>query len=376
MRVMVHRRILDFLSDHKYLSAGGGFLIVLLVLAGLSVFYTQGSVVGSTPLVFDECPVNQEYDISGCSASTTNWLDDSKINDPTQVFWVKVDDVDYKGELMTPYVPLLYYNGFRTETEDRISDIGIDEVDSSPAVLSGLRKGSTCELTADLAPSDGGNVKYRSPSGEVTWAEYQEDYEDMDSDDVHTSKMMSRATVSAEAIKVTEGDVFCAFNASELIESGLNVDGEFLEYGGDPLDWHHASIAVDFEVDKDGDGVIQDQCPNTPGLKSKNGCPNEEVVVDSIEGPRNITVGKSVNYTVNLVNPDNDDLSISWSNGESGRYAIYRFNSTGERTVTVSVSDGFTSVSESVQVNVRKKSIIESILGFFDGLWSILLYGG
>jgi hypothetical protein len=132
------------------------------------------------------------------------------------------------------------------------------------------------------------------------------------------------------------------------------------------------------QYDSDSDGVADsnDDCPETPGMPEKDGCPNEEPEIVSLDGERNVTLNNEIEYSVDYRNPDNDDISVSWSNGESGDSATYSWNSTGLKTVSVSVDDGFTTVSEEVRVQVGEKSFWDSVIEFFGNIWSVLTFSG
>lgn len=93
-----------------------------------------------------------------------------------------------------------------------------------------------------------------------------------------------------------------------------------------------------------------------------------------VDGPRNVTVGESVEYTVQT--PDSDSISVSWSNGESGESATYSWDSTGEKTVEVTVDNGVSEKSESIVVNVEDRSFLESVYGIFGKIWSIITFSG
>jgi len=133
------------------------------------------------------------------------------------------------------------------------------------------------------------------------------------------------------------------------------------------------------QYDSDGDGIADtpDECPEEPGLEEKNGCPNQASKIDSINGERNVTVGENVEYSVDINNPDGDSTSVSWSNGETGESASYSWNSTGAKTVSVTIDDGYEQRSGELNVQVgEKQGLLEQITGFFGNIWSVLTFSG
>lgn len=79
---------------------------------------------------------------------------------------------------------------------------------------------------------------------------------------------------------------------------------------------------------------------------------NDPPTINSLNVPSTGDLGSSINVDVSASDPNNDDLSIEWSNGETGNTASYVFDSAGVKTVSVSVSDGQESVTESVSIEV------------------------
>jgi len=95
-----------------------------------------------------------------------------------------------------------------------------------------------------------------------------------------------------------------------------------------------------------------------------------------VEGPRNVTVSESVEYTAQLGKSVDDAASISWSNGETGDTATYTWDSVGEKTVEVTVNNGFSETSQSIEISVEKKSLLAAITDFFEKIWTVITFSG
>jgi len=138
--------------------------------------------------------------------------------------------------------------------------------------------------------------------------------------------------------------------------------------------------SIQYDSDQDGIDDSNDDCPEIEGVQAKNGCPNEPSEIVSVDGSQNVTVGESVEFSVSVNNPDGDSQSISWSNGDTGTTATYSFDSQGSKTVSVTVKDGFTESTETVNVEVSSApeppSPLNALSSFFSNLWSIVTFSG
>jgi len=400
---MVRRRILEFLKEHKYASAGGFAVFSLLAIAGLAPVFSQGSAFADshTPR-FDDCTYVEETgniqggcgqnrgQISSFGSSLSGEVGGAYQNgEPVpKYFWVRIDSIqtfpaDGGDEAKSPQMVWLYKNGYVTESgrEDDFPDdvdIGYGDLKWNSEIRSALEAGTVCKAT--IRPSAQGEVTITTTEEEIRFND------EPDSDEVDVSEMISSpATVTAEEIRLTEGYMDCKFDFTEIMNKALAMDGYFKSWdgreimiGGYDYDEGDTTFNVDFRMDSDEDGVLDrnDECPETPGLKAKNGCPNQVSKIVSVDGPRNVTIGENVEYSVKLRNPDDDSTTITWSNGVTGESASYSWSELGEKSVTVSVDDGFEESSTTVDVQVKQKSFFGAVLDFFGGLWNALLYGG
>ena len=379
MRVMTHRQVLDFLSDHKYVSIGTGLVLIIAVLAVLAPNFTQGSVFGNDRPAFDECSTNREGDITGCNVFGEQLLGfsgDFSVDSPN--LSVEISDVQAADDEKHPATVWLYRNGYSIE-QDRLEDINWNygDVNRSSVLVNSLESASTCTVSFDIGSS-----------GEVYIQTTEEDqqYNDEpwgDRAERH-SRYIMQETVSLPAsdIQISDSGLSCDVNLSEFMNQGMELNGEFQSWSGrGPVIEEvgaNGDIQVDFEVNSDSDSLIDgvDACPYQAGTPEKNGCPNTAPVVNSVSGPGNVTVGEAVNYSVEVDDPDGDGVEVSWSNGETGRVASYSWSKPGEKSVTVSVDDGFEESSSTVDVRVKEKSFFGSILDFFGGIWNALWYSG
>lgn len=96
---------------------------------------------------------------------------------------------------------------------------------------------------------------------------------------------------------------------------------------------------------------------------------NKPPVIGSVEGPDKVKVGEAFTVSIQASDPNGDDLSISWSNGGTGSSAEYVFDSRGQKTISVEVSDGRLSSTETFSLVVEEKSFWEKLRGFFQGLF-------
>lgn len=135
-------------------------------------------------------------------------------------------------------------------------------------------------------------------------------------------------------------------------DSGSNASFSWSEPG-------KKSVAVEAS-----DGFLQDNLAFNVVVEEQNVVP----VIDSLSVPESVESGETFTTSVSASDENNDDLSYSWSNGDSGVNASYRFLESGTYNVSVTVSDGEVSVSDSRMVQVVESSESEGGSGFWSGL--------
>lgn len=106
--------------------------------------------------------------------------------------------------------------------------------------------------------------------------------------------------------------------------------------------------------DSDGDDIKDgdDDCPQQPGITELNGCPNTEPQAGEIQVRDTALVNETIAAQISATDADGHSLSYSWSNGDSGSETSFTFKTTGSKTVTVEVTDGYTTVTGSATVDV------------------------
>ena len=421
MRVMSHRW--EWVKSHKYLSGFGALLLVSAVLFGVSTFYFEGSFAYDHSPRFSDCPTEEDTgDIVG--SCPEQWGDIDKFargeitgyKDGEVVsshFWVEISDVKAGEEEKAPQFWWLYYNDYLTEDgREEVNEGDFpDDVDVTYGDLKWngdlrekLEAGTICRAT--IQPESRGYLDITTTEAEslntdvndANWNNQDDDgdgqvdegfqmYNDEpDSDEIYVSNIVPNPKeVTADKIEIRENSMRCRFDFTEIMNKGMELDGKFIEWdgrepviGGDDGDEGMTSFNVDFGLDSDLDGFRDenDECPETPGIEEKNGCPNQVSKVISVDGPRNVTVGEEVNYSVSVRNPDDDSTSISWSNGATGDSAVYKFNSTGNYTLSVTADDGFEEDTEEIRVRVEEKTLLGKVAEFFGGIWQFLTFQG
>jgi len=156
-------------------------------------------------------------------------------------------------------------------------------------------------------------------------------------------------SVSAESVELAECD-YPPFNGLSQDEACREALG--FSYG------EYISVEYELRADSDGDGVFDrnDECPNEAG-RLENGCANTPPTV-SVDAPEAFEDEEEFTVSASASDPDGQELSYSWSNGETGRSATYQFARSGvERELSVTVSDGLDSVTESATVEVVDDSM-------------------
>jgi len=351
---------------------------VVLLLGFLASIFAQGSLADQDQKIFEECNVNQEGSITDCNIRNNELIGFSgDFHANSDNLSVTIDDISAAGDHKHPALVWLYRNGYGLE-QDRLDDIdwGRGEVNQSGIVLRSLESASTCSVTFDLGTE--GEIFVQTTTSEQ---QYNDDPEDAQ-ERYQRHIMDQQVTIQRQGISITDSGIACSVNLADFMDQGMELDGEFRSWSGrGPViageSGVHGDVRVNFQVNQDGDDLIDavDSCPTVPGIPEKDGCPNNAPVVESVSGPRNVTVGESVNYTAEAFDQDEDNLDISWSNGETGKTATYSFNSSGEKTVSVTVDDGFSQSSKRIQVDAEN-SFFGSVFRFFEGIWSLLTYSG
>jgi hypothetical protein len=352
--------------------------VLILLLGFLAVNFTEGTLADNDQKIFEECNVNQEGHITGCNIRNHQLLGFSgDFNSESDNLSVTIDDVAAAGDHKHPALVWLYRNGYGLE-QDRLDDIdwGRGEVNQSGVILRSLESASTCSVTFDLGTQ--GEIFVQT-----TTSEQQYNDEPEDSYERYQRHIMNQqVTIQREGISITDSGIACSVNLADFMDQGMELDGEFRSWSGrGPVisdePGVYGDVKVDFQVNQDGDEFIDavDSCPTVPGIAGKNGCPNNVPVVESVSGPRNVTVGEPVNYTVEAVDQDEDSLDFSWSNGETGEKATYVFDSKGEKTVSVTVDDGFSESSKEIEVDAEN-TLFGKFTDFLSNLWSVVTFSG
>jgi hypothetical protein len=351
-----------------------------LAVGFVGVNFFQGSVVGgnlvgSAPYF---CPVNDNGDISfgsvssDCTSDVRGYFPFSN-GGPDTSFWLQIKSIDDGQRVdVSPVSKWLIENGYRTGSEDYYPNIRMHDLEWNRNLRNKIESGTTC--SASISPNSRSEFTFNGDQYHEHWDGYK------DTNDLFSST----ANVEAEEVRITEHRVFCKFNLGEVMEGATGKDfnslreaGEVSLYGENSYEGT-TGMTVDFGIDSDLDGErdSEDACPQEPGIPEKGGCPNEPSTVESLDGPRNVTVEESATYSVQVSNPDGDETSISWSNGETGESATYSWNSTGTKTVSVTVDDGFDERTEEVSVQVGEKTLLGSLSEFFSQIWSVLTFSG
>ena len=115
----------------------------------------------------------------------------------------------------------------------------------------------------------------------------------------------------------------------------------------------YGSVEYILRSDADGDGVFDrnDECPQVAG-ELENGCPNTVPTV-SVSVPGTVEDESEFAATAEASDVEAQNLSYTWSNGDTGAEATYSFPVSGvNRTVSVEVSDGIDFVSKEATVRV------------------------
>jgi hypothetical protein len=302
-------------------------------------------------------------------------------------FWIEIEQIqDGADNEFAPQLQWLQKNGYIKEyaLDEPVSDLDMHEIIWNSDVKQGLKSGTAC--SAKLRPGTDGEVVYKwMENGEVNTQLYHEDWYVDDSRYRDIDYLFSGPVeVEATDIRFTNYHMYCEFDFDEVVNKGAehtpfySWTGDTIHMGGDDRDEGYAYINVNFGMDTDLDGVLdsEDNCPETPGLPEKNGCPNQASKILSVDGSRNVTVGEQVEYSAKVKNPDDDSTMVSWSNGATGKSAVYTWNSTGNKTVSVTADDGITEETKEVSVRVEEKSLLASVYEFFGKIWSVITFSG
>lgn len=377
-----------------------GFLAVNPVIGSLADGDHRGITLRNCELssgysqISDRCDLNyNKPDFRNMGQGGFSGWDVYVHKDGNTNFRVEVGDVDaFGGEEFAPHTLFLANNGYLNQNgEEELQQDGsyenIDiqnEIAWNSDVKSALEAGTSCSVR--IQPYSMSEVVYTwNDSREVKTQKYHEDWYSHEPDYRDFRNFFPQpVTLEAGDITIKEHSLWCQFDFKEMMDKGaehgnmVEFKSDRLEAGGDDSQEGYAKINVNFAMDTDLDGVIdlEDDCPETPGLPVKNGCPNQASKILSVDGPRNVTVGEEAEYDVMVKNPDDDSTTVSWSNGETGDLASYTWNTTGNKTVTVTADDGITEDTEEIMVRVKEKSLLASISEFFGKIWSILTFSG
>lgn len=114
------------------------------------------------------------------------------------------------------------------------------------------------------------------------------------------------------------------------------------------------------DPDPDGDNVPrwEDDCPDEAGLESLDGCPNTAPEINDVGlSSSTVEVGETLTVSVSASEQDGQDLRYTVEAGGqtvNKEEAAFQFDSSGSKTVSVEVTDGIETVSETKQVTVEK----------------------
>lgn len=79
---------------------------------------------------------------------------------------------------------------------------------------------------------------------------------------------------------------------------------------------------------------------------------NERPTVNTIDAPRTATCYTEISVSASASDPDGDQITYSWNNGDTGSDATFVFTSAGEKQVIVEASDGEMKDSESATIGI------------------------
>jgi len=396
---MVHRVILDFISDHEYFTAIGFLIFTGTVLAALAPIFSEGSVVGGadnmisycgTPNYFDQFQEQNGYtpnaqctgvEIAGFRIDTekTSWTNGN---------WgcggsVTVYKVQDNGDL----------NQVADTGESKSSpdDITVGDLTIEPISQTSGLSFYNCEYVANSYEySFGGNLDMTASTPEDAYKK-EELPVNIQFHNRYDGKVAGETTVefcstgafglnrcvtrsasvdlqpgeqAMKALKVPNENVGDVVKVSSSFDGSLHVSG-----------WERVN------VDCDGDSRIEriEDCSGFPVTASKDLQDirmQPPVEVQDIVGPRTVEPGENVTYTANVSNFQAVSPDLTWSNGDTGRTATYSWDTTGNKTVTLTVDDGFNEETTSIEVRVEQQSILDGVFGFLESLWGFLSYGG
>ena len=396
---MSHREILKWLKSHKYLSLGCGLLVVLLALGFLAVNFNQGSI-------FDWGPDGPTMET--CSGTVNGNLYRAECNDlgnlesaDDRTVFNAPDDID--GGPMGVQANSWY--------KDWYADYLIDGLDIEPSKFDtghcgwDTRGFDICTNDEQVADKIKENLDtYRDITGyidddpnynyEYAWEFRPRTNGIPDPIDQVIRNGQCSITATLEDYddnrvrKTFEGDLRPGGTGLQCVLPTLS-DSDAPEIGQPRLFRHDVKavfeIETDFTVEKwtfdQGNCQLEEfvigEVPEGV-YDSREECrqDNQGWRIDSIEGPENVTVGEEVKYSVDVGDSESYSFTITWSNGETGESADYEFDSTGNRTVSVTVDDGFNKDTEEIRVRVEEKTLLDVISEFFDGIWQALTSWG
>lgn len=348
---------------------------LVILVAGIAAW--QGGMfstfAGDSPR-FSECSYNsntgniqgscgQEYgEIDGFYDITTSY---SNGEARSNYFSTKITDIEVSGESKSPVFWWLYKNGYTNDkTQEEINegdfpdDVNLNhgDLEWNNQIREGLEKGSVCKATIKVGVNN--QFDLGTTEGEYEYAN-EPDSDEIDSDDMYPQER----TFTSESITITQDYVSCQFDFTKIMNDGMSAPGKFVSWRGQEPDLadHGGRISfnIDYNIDSDGDGYNDDNdnCPEEPGISEKNGCPNSAPEIKNIDYPENISQGDKVEFKVEAIDEDSNDLTYSWSNGDIGSSTEYVFEENGTKTIEVTVQDGYgAKTSESLSFNVNQES--------------------
>lgn len=331
--------IVSSLSDFvDYISSLFSFGL-FSALSGIS----EDSLDGYNPRLGD-CDADSSGDIIGCQAKEPNLRDTySRGWSRGDTFRVVVSNLEIGDDNHAPQAYYLYKNGYVSSSVDsedrsRFSQLHLNHGDFNwdSSIQSSLNQGSTCSMDMDLGSPGDFSFTYRKDGQEFT--EYYND--EPDSNEEPAERLMSPVNVEARETIVEDEFVICEFKVEDVLDNTRH-GGEFVSWSG---------RYPTFEGGNDGGSVSNVNVDfNTPPE------------IDSVQSPARVNVTEA--FTVRVQASDiesGSSLNYYWSNDVRGQTSSYSFTETGLKTFSVNVSDGVSTVSETVSVDVVDERVDDS----------------
>lgn len=401
MRVM-HKAVKEKLGSRRnQLILGSGLFLVLMTFSAL--FYVQGSVVGGSDNIISYCGTpdffdqfNDQYGYTPNGECTGVEIDGYRIDTEKEDGYTSNSDWRW-GCSGSVSVYKIKENGDLKEIRDTgdakrdIEDIQVGDLTIEPLSQTSGLSFYNCEWVANTYEYDfNGNLSMdASVPADVS------DMENIPVDIQLDSEYNNQITGDIKATFCTEGafglnrcisrsvetDIAPGSRAIETVQVAKQNVGDTIEVSAS----FNGVMEVDgwkrVNVDCDSDSRIEriEDCDGFPISISKElddirTIPPVEV--QDIIGPETVSVGEEVTYTANVSNLEEVSPSLSWSNGESGESAVYSWNSTGTYTVELTIDDGISETTETINVEVEDNSLFGGVMEFFRGLWQALTFQG